>query len=105
MPKINLTQTVEERALAFRKEKYLTMMRKRLSLVARRAYNSTYGGADAIDEYRTRCYRIRKIKSLGEMLVVAHDMGLDVPTTVKLALQPFLAVTSDDFINAPEKWD
>lgn len=92
-------------ALARQKEIYMTVMRKRLALVARQFFDQSAGGPEAVEEYRARTHLIKKIKNMGGLLHVAHEMNLDVATVVRLCLQPYLGVERKDFLNAPEKWD
>jgi hypothetical protein len=92
-------------ALAKQKEVYMTIMRKRLALIAREYFDRSIGGPENVEEYRVRCHQLKKVKNMGELLHVAHEMKLDVPTVVRLVLQPYLGVDRNDFVNAPEKWE
>ena len=98
-------ETAAAMALARQKEAYMTIMRKRFALVARQFFDQSAGGPEAVEEYRVRTHLIKKVRTMGGLLQVAHEMNLDVATVVRLCLQPFIGVERKDFVNAPEKWD
>ncbi len=92
-------------ASSLRKKAYLILLKRKLTNLAREAYDYSPGGFEAIEEYKISCHLIKRAKTLGELLRVARDMNLNVAEAVQLILFPLVeGIEKSDLVDAPETW-
>ena len=90
---------------SMRKHAYLLLLKKKLVQHAREVYDYSSGGEECIEQYKVSCHMVKKARTLGALLRVAHDMDLNVSEAIELVLFPLVeGVERADLADIPETW-